>query len=202
LTLRVSLHSFLQVNTPQAEVLHQIVREALGKPNGGKKWGTVLDLYSGSGTLGLAAAENADSVIGVEEVGPAVEDAKANARLNHKTNMTFHEGDVGAVLLDLKAKGLRKIDAVRFDPPRKGVLPEILARVAALGPERIVYVSCDPSTLARDLALLARQGYQADWAQPLDMFPQTYHVETVVRLSRSSPLIPESSRAEGGEKKI
>src|SRR5581483_8507404 len=117
--------------------------------------------------------------------------AKINAGANHRNNIDFLEGDVASILLGLKDKGLSQVDAVILDPPRKGVLPEILARLAAFHPERLVYVSCDPSTLARDLALLAKHGYVVDWAQPLDMFPQTYHVETVVRLTREKPLPPE-----------
>ncbi|HVM33081.1 MAG TPA: 23S rRNA (uracil(1939)-C(5))-methyltransferase RlmD [bacterium] len=191
LTLKVSLKSFLQVNTAQAQVLHTVVREALGAPEGRKKWGTVLDLYSGIGTLALAVADRADYVVGAEEVAPAVEDARENAALNHKDNLDFLEGDVADLLLKLKAQGLQKIDAAILDPPRKGVLPEVLSRLIALGPQRLVYVSCDPTTLARDLALLAKQGYQVDWAQPLDMFPQTYHVETIVRLTRTAPPAPE-----------
>ncbi|HJT24021.1 MAG TPA: 23S rRNA (uracil(1939)-C(5))-methyltransferase RlmD, partial [bacterium] len=191
LNLKVSLKSFLQVNTTQADILHALVREALGEPKGRKKWGTVLDLYSGIGTLALAVSGNADYIVGVEEIGPAVDDARYNAELNRKDNIDFLEGDVPQILLGLKDKGLTQIDAAILDPPRKGVLPEVLARIAAFHPERLVYVSCDPATLARDLALLAKHGYTADWAQPLDMFPQTYHVETVVRLTRTTPLPPE-----------
>ncbi len=191
LKLKVSLKSFLQVNTPQADMLHTIVREALGEPANKKKWGTVLDLYSGIGTLSLAVADKADYVVGVEEISPAVEDAKINAQLNQKDNIDFLEGDVAPILLGLKDKGLSEIDAAILDPPRKGVLPEVLARITSFHPERIVYVSCDPSTLARDLALLVKHGFAVDWVQPLDMFPQTYHVETVVRLSRETPLPTE-----------
>ncbi len=191
LKLKVSLRSFLQVNTPQADMLHTIVREALGDPVHKKKWGTVLDLYSGIGTLALAVSPKADYVVGVEEIAPAVEDARLNAETNHRTNIDFLEGDVAQILLGLKEKGLTQIDAAILDPPRKGVSPEILARIAALHPERLVYVSCDPSTLARDLALLTKQGFAVDWIQPLDMFPQTYHVETVVKLTRETPLPPE-----------
>ncbi|HUO58863.1 MAG TPA: 23S rRNA (uracil(1939)-C(5))-methyltransferase RlmD, partial [bacterium] len=191
LRLKVSLKSFLQVNTRQADTLHTVVREALGDPTSKKKWGTVLDLYSGIGTLSLAVADKADYVVGVEEVAPSVEDAKVNAEINQKVNIDFLEGDVDKILVGLKDKGLNLVDAVLLDPPRKGVLPEVLSRVTAFRPERLVYVSCDPSTLARDLALLTKQGYQVDWAQPLDMFPQTYHVETVVRLTRVEPLPPE-----------
>ena len=191
LKLKVSLRSFLQVNTPQADILHEIVREALGDPVDKKKWGTILDLYSGIGTLAMAVANKADYVVGVEEIGAAVEDAKINAEANRKPNIDFLEGDVSNILHGLKDKGLQQVDAVILDPPRKGVLPEILARLAAFHPERLVYVSCDPSTLARDLALLAKHGYAVEWAQPLDMFPQTYHVETVVKLTRETPLPPE-----------
>ena len=196
LKLKVSLKSFLQVNTAQADMLHAIVREALGEPERKKKWGTVLDLYSGIGTLAMAVAEKADYVVGAEEVAPAVEDARTNAELNHKKNIDYLEGDVAQILVGLKEKGLSQIDAAILDPPRKGVLPEVLARIAALHPERLVYVSCDPSTLARDLALLVKHGYAVDWVQPLDMFPQTYHVETVVKLTRETPLPAEPALPE------
>ncbi|MGH7739782.1 MAG: 23S rRNA (uracil(1939)-C(5))-methyltransferase RlmD [bacterium] len=196
LTLKVSLKSFLQVNTAQAEVLHAVVREALGAPESGKKWGTLLDLYSGIGTLALAVADRADYVVGAEEVAPAVEDARQNAELNQKGNIDYLEGDVADLLLKLKAQGLKQIDAAILDPPRKGVLPEVLSRVIGFQPERLVYVSCDPTTLARDLAFLVKQGYSVDWAQPLDMFPQTYHVETVVRLTRVPPEVSETPAAE------
>ena len=171
LRLKVSLSSFLQVNTAQADLLHEVVREALGRPENGGKWQTVLDLYSGIGTLALAVSNECEYVVGIEEVGPAVEDAKANLKLNNRENIDFLEGDVSHVLLGLKEKGLTQVNAVLLDPPRKGVLPEVLARVGALRPERMVYISCDPSTLARDLALLSKHGYSVDWAQPLDMFP-------------------------------
>jgi 23S rRNA (uracil1939-C5)-methyltransferase len=192
LRLKVSLRSFLQVNTPQADILHMVVREALGNPTGKKKWGTILDLYSGIGTLAMAVSPLADYVVGIEEIAPAVEDAKENAKLNNRENIDFLEGDVSPILLGLREKGMNRVDAVILDPPRKGVLPEVLARVTALHPERLVYVSCDPSTLARDLALLSKHGYLVDWAQPLDMFPQTYHTETVVRLTREKPDVPET----------
>ncbi|HVZ79317.1 MAG TPA: 23S rRNA (uracil(1939)-C(5))-methyltransferase RlmD [bacterium] len=192
LKLKVSLRSFLQVNTAQADILHTVVREALGAPTGKKRWGTILDLYSGIGTLAMAVSPLADYVVGIEEIGPAVEDAKENAKLNQRANIDFLEGDVAPILLGLREKGMNRVDAVLLDPPRKGVLPEVLARVTSLHPERIVYVSCDPSTLARDLALLSKHGYLVDWAQPLDMFPQTYHTETVVRLTREKPVLPET----------
>ena len=191
LKLKVSLKSFLQVNTQQADILHAVVREALGDPGHKKKWGTILDLYSGIGTLAMAVSDKADYVVGVEEIGAAVEDARANAEANRKNNIDFLEGDVDKILVGLKDKGLAQIDAAVLDPPRKGVLPEILARITALHPQRLVYVSCDPSTLARDLGLLTKHGFTVDWVQPLDMFPQTYHVETVVRLTRETPLSPE-----------
>jgi len=197
LRLKVSLKSFLQVNTAQADILHALVREALGEPKHKKQWGTVLDLYSGIGTLAMAVSQNADYVVGVEEVGAAVDDARFNAELNRRTNIDYLEGDVPQILLGLKDKGLTQIDAAILDPPRKGVSPEVLMRLTAFYPERLVYVSCDPATLARDLALLSKNGYAVDWAQPLDMFPQTYHVETVVRLTRTTPLPPEVLNAEG-----
>ena len=191
LNLKVSLKSFLQVNTQQADILHEVVREALGEPKYKTKWEILLDLYCGIGTLALAAVDKADYIVGIEEVGQAVEDAKANVESNHKSNIDFLEGDVDRMLGGLREKGMTQIGAVILDPPRKGVLPEILTRLLTFQPERIVYVSCDPSTLARDLELLVKLGYVVEWAQPLDMFPQTYHVETVVKLTRRTLLPPD-----------
>lgn len=187
LDLEVSLQSFLQVNTAQANLLHNLVREALGAPEEGGKFHRVLDLYSGIGTLSLAVAGSAGHVLGVEEEPAAVQDASRNAAKNHKKNVEFVQGDVHRVLSALKAEGIKAVDAVIVDPPRRGVAPEVLAQIASLAPKRLVYVSCDPATLARDLSLLNHHGFQVDWVQPLDMFPQTYHVETVVRLTRAVP---------------
>jgi len=191
--LKVSLQSFIQVNTGQADQLHSVVRQALGDPIHKKKWETILDLYSGIGTLALAVSDKADYVVGIEEIAPAVEDAKLNVKNNGRSNLDFITGEVSQGLLNLKNQGLVQIDAAILDPPRKGVSPEVLARVVAFHPERLVYVSCDPSTLARDLALLCQHGYIVEWAQPLDMFPQTYHVETVVKLTRDTPLLMDVS---------
>ncbi len=183
---RVSLNSFFQVNTAQAEVLNQIVREALDTPQDHKEWSTVLDLYAGIGTLTLAVADHSKYVIGVEENASAVEDANANAIINNYKNIDFLKGDVLSILKRLKTENIGQIEAIILDPPRKGLGIEVLTQVVSMHPQRIVYVSCDPATLARDLNWLSQNGYQINWVQPLDMFPQTYHVETVVKLTRTN----------------
>ena len=170
-----------------------VVRQALGDPIHKKKWETILDLYSGIGTLALAVSDKADYVVGMRKSRRRLRTRNSNAKNNDRSNLDFISAEVSQGLLNLKNQGLVQIDAAILDPPRKGVSPEVLARVVAFHPERLVYVSCDPSTLARDLALLCQHGYIVEWAQPLDMFPQTYHVETVVRLTRDTPLSPDVS---------
>jgi len=177
---RVSAASFFQTNTAQAERLFAIVAEAceLGGDD------TVLDLYSGTGAISLLLAGRARHVYGIELAPTAVADAVRNAQANGIANCTFLTGEVRHVLPALARDGVRP-SVVVADPPRAGFHPKALSALAALAPARIVYVSCNPSTLARDVGDLVRQGYRLDWVQPVDMFPQTPHIEAVARLTRA-----------------
>jgi 23S rRNA (uracil1939-C5)-methyltransferase len=145
----------------------------------------VLDLYCGTGTLGLAVSPSCERVVGVELVPEAVESARKNAARNELA-ATFHAGDVGAVVADPAFRAaLGPVDVVLLDPPRTGLLPGALAALGALEPPRLIYVSCKPESLARDLRALEAIGYRPEGpAQPVDLFPQSHHVETVVSLTR------------------
>ena len=179
LTFQISANSFFQTNTRQAERLFQLVLEFadLKGPE------TVFDLYSGTGAITLLLAQRARAVYGIEVSGQAIEDAVKNARANAIDNVRFLQGEVRHVLPDLHRKGIRA-DVVVADPPRAGLHPKAISALGTLGPQRIVYVSCNPSTLARDLGLLIERGYAPDVVQPLDMFPHTPHIEAVARLTR------------------
>ena len=179
LTFRISVPSFFQVNREQCEVLYQKAVELSGLT--GRE--TVLDLYCGIGTISLVMARQAGRVVGAEIVPAAVEDARANARRNGIDNAGFFCGDAAEAARRFAAEGLRP-DVVCVDPPRKGLAPEVIASVVQMAPERVVYVSCDPATLARDLSHFAAQGYRPKQALAVDMFPRTAHVETVVLLSK------------------
>ena len=179
-SFQVSANSFFQTNTVQAERLFAIVAEACALE--GRE--TVLDLYSGTGAISLLLARRAAHVYGVELSAAAVADAVRNAQANGIDNCTFLAGEVRHVLPALMSDGVRA-EVVVADPPRAGFHPKALSALAALAPERLVYVSCNPATLARDVGDLARQGYRLQWVQPVDMFPQTPHIEAVARLSRA-----------------
>ncbi len=179
LTFRLSVPSFYQVSRAQAERLYGKAIEFAGLT--GRE--TVLDLYCGAGTITLAMARHAGRVIGAEIVPEAIENAKENARINGIANAEFFCGDAGEVARALAAQRLRP-DVVVVDPPRKGLGEEVIPVIAAMGPERVVYVSCDPGTLARDVKRFAEQGFRAARAAAADLFPRTRHVETVVLLSR------------------
>ena len=179
LKFAISPNSFFQVNSLQAEVLGKQVVDyaALGADS------RALDCYSGTGTLALHLAKAGANVIGVEVVADAVRDAVLNAELNglHKTD--FRVGQVETVLAEILKEG--SVDAAVLDPPRKGCEPEVLKNVIEAKIPRLVYVSCNPSSLARDLALLGEGGYKLKEIQPIDMFPHTSHVEAVALLTRS-----------------
>jgi 23S rRNA (uracil1939-C5)-methyltransferase len=175
---RVSAESFFQVNTIGAAALVEIVA-AYADPQPGD---VLLDAYCGAGLFALALAELAGEVIGVESSPSACEDFEFNA--GDLSNVSLHEGGVEQVLPALRSEGLRA-DIVVLDPPRAGAGPEVIRELAALGPRRMVYVSCDPATLARDAIHLAAAGYRLIEAQPVDLFPQTFHVETVALWERS-----------------
>ena len=176
----VSANSFFQTNTVQAERLFALVAEACAL-DGSE---TLMDLYSGTGAISLLLARRARHVYGIELAEAAVADAVRNARANGIDNCTFLAGEVRHVLPTLMRDGVRA-SVVVADPPRAGFHPKALSALAALAPARIVYVSCNPSTLARDVGELVRQGYRLEWVQPVDMFPQTPHIEAVARLSRA-----------------
>jgi 23S rRNA (uracil1939-C5)-methyltransferase len=180
LVFQVSAGSFFQTNTAQAERLFALVLEAAEL--GGTE--TVFDLYSGTGAISLLLARRAARVYGVELAEAAVADARRNAEANAIGNCVFRAGEVRHVLPALAAEGV-DAEVVVADPPRAGFHPKALRALLALAPRRIVYVSCNPSTLARDLGELARGGYAVDWAQPVDMFPHTPHIEVVARLTRT-----------------
>ncbi len=180
LAFQVSANSFFQTNTVQAERMFGVVEEACALTGGE----TVMDLYAGTGAISLLLARRCRHVYGIELAAAAVADAVRNARANGVDNCTFLAGEVRHVLPSLVRDGVQA-DVVVADPPRAGFHPKALQALAALGPARVVYVSCNPSTLARDLADLARQGYRVEWVQPVDMFPQTPHIEAVARLRRA-----------------
>ena len=179
LTFRISPLSFYQVDHDQCQVLYDRAVELAGLTG----TETVLDLYCGIGTISLAMARKAGRVVGAEIVPPAVEDARANAARNGVANAEFFCGDAAEAARRFAAGGLRP-HAICVDPPRKGLAPEVIESMAAMAPERIVYVSCDPATLARDLERLGQRGYAPQKALCVDMFPRTAHVETVVLLSK------------------
>lgn len=181
LEFKLSIPSFYQVNRAQAEVLYSKALEFAGLT--GRE--TVLDLYCGTGTITLCLARRAARAIGAEIVPPAVADARENAVRNGITNAEFFCGDAAAVAARLESQGLRP-DVITVDPPRKGLSPEVIASIAGMGPERVVYVSCDPATLGRDVKLFAGLGYRADRACAVDLFPGTRHVETIVLLQREN----------------
>ena len=179
LTFRLSVPSFYQVNREMAEVLYAKAVEFAALTG----TETVLDLYCGAGTITQVMARHAGRVIGAEIVPEAIEDAKENAKRNGVENVEFFCGDASAVAADFAAKGLRP-DVICVDPPRKGLAPEVVRAAAQMAPRRIVYVSCDPATLARDVKLFAAEGYDAVRAAAVDMFPGTANVESVVALER------------------
>ncbi|MGE4344734.1 MAG: 23S rRNA (uracil(1939)-C(5))-methyltransferase RlmD [Geoalkalibacter sp.] len=179
LKLRIGPNAFFQVNHDQAERIYQLAREWAGL----SKEEEAVDLYCGIGGIALNLARDARMVIGVEVVQEAVRNAADNARLNEFGNCRFLAGDAAQILEDLALTSRPAV--VTVNPPRKGCDPEALRAVASLAPRTLIYVSCNPETLARDLALLAEQGYRCDEIQPVDMFPQTPHVESVARLEHS-----------------
>ena len=182
LRFRLSVPSFFQINRAQTQRLYGVAADFAGLT--GRE--TVLDLYCGIGSISLTLAQRAGRVIGAEIVPQAIRDARENARRNGLDNAEFFCGDAGAVAAKLAADGVRP-QVICVDPPRKGLAPEVPAILAAMAPERIVYVSCDPATLARDLKRFSQLGYQAVKAQGVDLFPRTAHVETVALLSREEP---------------
>lgn len=179
LTFRLSVPSFYQVNPAQTEVLYGKALEFAGLTG----TETVLDLYCGIGTISLVMARKAGMVWGAEVVPQAVDDAIANAQRNHIENARFLCADAGEAARYLEGEGVRP-DVVCVDPPRKGLAEDVVDTIADMGPERVVYVSCDPGTLGRDVKRFAGRGYTLKKAVAVDMFPRTAHLETVVLLSK------------------
>lgn len=182
LVFDISPGSFFQVNTEQAEVVCDIIEEFL-QDNCGLPVKTALDVYAGTGMLTLFLSKFADKVYGIEIEPFAVKDALRNAELNKIENCEFRLGDAELVLRRMY-KQKTKPDIIILDPPRKGCSKRVLEAVSRLNPEHIIYVSCDPATLARDLHILKKLGYKTYEIQPVDMFPQTCHIECVARLKR------------------
>lgn len=173
----ISARSFYQVNPVQTEVLYQKALDYAGLTGSE----TVMDAYCGIGTISLFLAKNAKHVYGVEIVGEAIADARRNAELNDLHNVSFAVGKAEEVIPAWRAEGIVP-DVIVVDPPRKGCEPELLETMLEMRPARIVYVSCNPATLARDLSRLVEGGYVVTEAQPVDMFPHTVHVECTVLL--------------------
>ncbi len=181
MTFRISPNSFYQVNTPQAEVLYQTAIDAAGLT--GKE--TVLDAYSGIGTLSLALAKHAKNLYAMEIVAEAIEMAEQNAELNSVENVIFEVGKAEEWLPRWNDLGVN-FDVVVVDPPRKGLEENFVTAVIEQAPEKIVYVSCNPATCARDCELFSQAGYELKFVQPVDMFGQTPHVEVVALLEKSN----------------
>ncbi|MBP7057194.1 23S rRNA (uracil(1939)-C(5))-methyltransferase RlmD [Candidatus Gracilibacteria bacterium] len=170
--------AFFQPNPRQATILYRTaLNQALIKPTD-----TVLDLYCGTGTLGLFASRQAKQVIGIDNVADAIKSANDNARRNQCTNATFHTGDTATVLQSLQITPTVAI----IDPPRAGLLPDAVTEIIKLNLQRLVYISCNPTTQARDIRLFLDAGYQIISMQPVDMFPHTYHIENIVVIEKSS----------------
>lgn len=179
---RISPKSFYQINPVQTEILYGKAIEFASLT--GKE--RVIDAYCGIGTIGIVAAENAGEVIGVELNRDAVKDARVNAKINNTENIKFFCEDAGKFMVSMKNAG-EKCDVLFMDPPRAGSSREFLSCAVTLNPEKIVYISCNPETQQRDLQYLTRNGYKVKKIQPVDMFPFTSHVETVVLLSQHIP---------------
>ena len=179
LKFKISPFSFFQTNSSGAEVLYQTAREYIGKT----KDKVIFDLYSGTGTIAQILAPVAKKVIGIEIVEEAVKAARVNAGLNHLDNCEFIAGDVRKAI-DLVND---KPDLIVLDPPRDGIHPKALQKIIGFGVEKMVYISCKPTSLARDLVVLQEEGYAVERAVAVDLFPGTYHVETCILLSHKKP---------------
>ncbi len=178
-TFRISSRSFYQVNAVQTEKLYLKALELAGLT--GRE--TVLDAYCGIGTIGIIASRHAGQVIGVELNEDAVRDAVNNAKLNQVSNIRFYCNDAGRFMVNMAQRG-EKADVVIMDPPRSGSTEEFMDSIKKMGAEKVVYVSCNPETLARDLKYMKKLGYRAGEAWGVDMFPMTGHVETCVLLTK------------------
>ena len=192
LEFKVSVYSFFQTNSAGAEKLYSIVKEFAGDVADK----TVFDLYCGTGTIGQIMAEaGSKKVIGIELIEEAVVAANENAKRNHLENCTFLAGDVLKMVDELKERP----DLIIVDPPRDGIHPKAIGKIIAFGAPEIVYVSCKPTSLARDLEIFQQEGYQVERVKLMDMFPRTVHVETVVLLSHKKPDSHINVKVEFGE---
>ena len=177
LEFNISARSFFQVNTSQAKILYQTALNFAEL----KKTDTVIDAYCGTGTIGLFMAKSARKIFGVEIVSSAIEDAKKNARENKIRNAEFFVGDAVKIIPKFLNEGIY-FDVAVIDPPRAGCEKKVLETLAAMNPAKIIYVSCNPATLARDLKILDELGYKTKKIQPVDMFPFTSHIESVAQI--------------------
>lgn len=178
LEFQISPHAFFQVNPVQTEVLYNQVLQIADL----KGHETVFDVYCGIGTMSLLLAQDAGKVVGIENVEAAVQDARINAKRNNITNVEFHASNAEVKMPELATQNLMP-EVIVVDPPRKGCDELVLEAMASLNPSKIIYVSCNPATLARDLKYLETKGYKTVMVQPVDLFPNTVHVETVVLLT-------------------
>ncbi|MEE9464116.1 MAG: 23S rRNA (uracil(1939)-C(5))-methyltransferase RlmD, partial [Candidatus Neomarinimicrobiota bacterium] len=182
----ISANSFFQTNSRQAEVLYEQIIAACDL--GGDE--VVYDLFCGTGTIGITLAGQAREVAGFEMVESAVDDAARNALLNEVFNTRFFAADLGTRYFSIHSKRLQKQisppDVVVIDPPRAGAHPRLIPEIVTLNPRKVVYVSCNPATQVRDVRLLADQGYRLSWAQPVDMFPHTPHIENICVLEKKT----------------
>ena len=180
----ISANSFFQTNSAQAEALYGQIVAACGLTGGE----VVYDLYCGTGTIGIVLAEQAQEVAGFEMAQSAVEDASRNALANDVFNIRFFAADLNTKYFSIHAKRLKQQvlspDVVVLDPPRAGLNPRMIPEIGQLGAGRVVYVSCNPATQVRDVRLLIQQGYRLKWAQPVDMFPHTPHIENICLLEK------------------
>ncbi len=177
---QISPRSFYQINPIQTEVLYRTAIE-YAQFTGSEK---ILDAYCGIGTIGISAADKVKSIVGVEINGDAVKDARINAELNGIKNAVYYKADAAEYMSEAAEQG-EHFDVVFTDPPRAGCSRAFLSSLVKLNADRIVYISCNPETLARDLYFLIHNGYKAEKIQPVDMFPHTKHIETVVTLSKA-----------------
>lgn len=179
LKFKIGPKSFYQTNSDQAYELYKVTRDFASIKN----TDIVYDLYTGTGTIANFVAHQAKKVVGIEYVSAAIEDAKINSQINHISNTVFYAGDMKDVLNDFFIKENGQPDVIITDPPRAGMHDDVTKKILEIAPQRIVYVSCNPATQARDLALLDEK-YKVTKIQPVDMFPQTHHVENVVLLEK------------------
>lgn len=195
---RIRATSFFQTNSKQAAVLYGVVKSFLGEtlPEGQKRFHTIYDLYSGTGSIGIYVSDLAEKIVGIEYVKAAVEDAWENVRINHLENQfSFYAGDMKDLLNDDLVNKEGRPEVIIADPPRQGMAPQVVNKISQLAPHHIIYVSCKPATQARDLEMLD-DWYEVVKIQPVDMFPQTAHVENVALLRRRNerkvPVVTET----------